>query len=319
MERILERLMTGETISGETMARELGVTRAAVFKHIEQLRALGFGVESAARQGYRLTACPDSLLAPVVRRGLDTRWAGCRIEYLQTVDSTNRYARALAQQGAPHGTLVLADEQTAGRGRRGRGWISPAGEGVFMSLILRPQAHPSQVARLSLLTALAVAEGIAGETGLDARIKWPNDIVVGGSKVCGMLLEMNADEQSVHDVVAGVGINVHQTAFPEEIARTASSLDLLSGRRQSRAALVRAFLGAFERATALSDADMMRAYRGRSATLGQRVQVVSLSGTFTGLAEAITDAGALVVLGDDGERREVLAADVSVRGIMGYV
>lgn len=319
MERILERLMTGETISGETMARELGVTRAAVFKHIEQLRALGFGVESAARQGYRLTACPDSLLAPVVRRGLDTRWAGCRIEYLQTVDSTNRYARALAQQGAPHGTLVLADEQTAGRGRRGRGWISPAGEGVFMSLILRPQAHPSQVARLSLLTALAVAEGIAGETGLDARIKWPNDIVVGGSKVCGMLLEMNADEQSVHDVVAGVGINVHQTAFPEEIARTASSLDLLSGRRQSRAALVRAFLGAFERATALSDADMMRAYRGRSATLGQRVQVVALSGTFTGLAEAITDAGALVVLGDDGERREVLAADVSVRGIMGYV
>ena len=319
MERILERLMTGETISGETMARELGVTRAAVFKHIEQLRALGFGVESAARQGYRLTACPDSLLAPVVRQGLDTRWAGCRIEYLQTVDSTNRYARALAQQGAPHGTLVLADEQTAGRGRRGRGWISPAGEGVFMSLILRPQAHPSQVARLSLLTALAVAEGIAGETGLDARIKWPNDIVVGGSKVCGMLLEMNADEQSVHDVVAGVGINVHQTAFPEEIARTASSLDLLSGRRQSRAALVRAFLGAVERATALSDADMMRAYRGRSATLGQRVQVVSLSGTFTGLAEAITDAGALVVLGDDGERREVLAADVSVRGIMGYV
>ena len=319
MERILERLMTGETISGETMARELGVTRAAVFKHIEQLRALGFGVESAARQGYRLTACPDSLLAPVVRRGLDTRWAGCRIEYLQTVDSTNRYARALAQQGAPHGTLVLADEQTAGRGRRGRGWISPAGEGVFMSLILRPQAHPSQVARLSLLTALAVAEGIAGETGLDARIKWPNDIVVGGSKVCGMLLEMNADEQSVHDVVAGVGINVHQTAFPEEIARTASSLDLLSGRRQSRAALVRAFLGAFERAPALSDADMMRAYRGRSATLGQRVQVVALSGTFTGLAEAITDAGALVVLGDDGERREVLAADVSVRGIMGYV
>lgn len=319
MERILERLMTGETISGETMARELGVTRAAVFKHIEQLRALGFGVESAARQGYRLTACPDSLLAPVVRRGLDTRWAGCRIEYLQTVDSTNRYARALAQQGAPHGTLVLADEQTAGRGRRGRGWISPAGEGVFMSLILRPQAHPSQVARLSLLTALAVAEGIAGETGLDASIKWPNDIVVGGSKVCGMLLEMNADEQSVHDVVAGVGINVHQTAFPEEIARTASSLDLLSGRRQSRAALVRAFLGAFERAMALSDADMMRAYRGRSATLGQRVQVVSLSGTFTGVAEAVTDAGALVVLGDDGERREVLAADVSVRGIMGYV
>ena len=319
MDGILERLLTGEIVSGQALSEAMGVTRAAVWKQMEQLRAQGFVIESVGRQGYRLTACPDTLMAPVIRRGLETAWAGKAIVYLRSVDSTNRYARELAARGATEGTLVVADEQTAGRGRRGRGWISPAGEGVFMSLILRPQAHPSQVARLSLLTALAVAEGIAGETGLDARIKWPNDIVVGGSKVCGMLLEMNADEQSVHDVVAGVGINVHQTAFPEEIARTASSLDLLSGRRQSRAALVRAFLGAFERATALSDADMMRAYRGRSATLGQRVQVVALSGTFTGLAEAITDAGALVVLGDDGERREVLAADVSVRGIMGYV
>ena len=319
MEQVLQRLMDGETVSGETMARELGVTRAAVFKQIEQLRALGFEVASVARQGYRLTACPDSLLAPVVRHGLRTRWAGREIVYLQTVDSTNRYARALAQQGAAHGTLVLADEQTAGRGRRGRGWISPAGEGVFMTLILRPQAHPSQVARLSLLTALAVAEGIAAETGLDARIKWPNDIVVGGRKVCGMLLEMNADEQSVHDVVAGIGINVHQTAFAPEIAQTASSLDLLSGKRQNRAALVRAFLTAFERASDMDADAMMRAYRGRSATLGQRVQVVALGGTYTGTAEAVTDSGALVVLGDDGARREVLAADVSVRGIMGYV
>ena len=318
MEQVLQRLMDGETVSGEAMARELGVTRAAVFKQIEQLRALGFGVESVARQGYRLTACPDSLLAPVVRHGLHTRWAGRGIVYLPTVDSTNRYARALAQQGAAHGTLVLADEQTAGRGRRGRGWISPAGEGVFMTLILRPQAHPSQVALLSLLTALAVAEGIAAETGLDARIKWPNDIVVSGRKVCGMLLEMNADEQSVHDVVAGIGINVHQTAFAPEIAQTASSLDLLSGKRQNRAALVRAFLTAFERVSDMDADDMMRAYRTRSATLGQRVQVIALGGTYTGTAEAVTDSGALVVLGDDGERREVLAADVSVRGIMGY-
>ncbi|MGN0997331.1 MAG: biotin--[acetyl-CoA-carboxylase] ligase [Candidatus Ventricola sp.] len=319
MEQVLQRLMAGETVSGEAMARELGVTRAAVFKQIEQLRALGFEVESVARQGYRLTACPDSLLAPVVRHGLCTRWAGREIVYLPTVDSTNRYARALAQQGAAHGTLVLADEQTAGRGRRGRGWISPAGEGVFMTLILRPQAHPSQVARLSLLTALAVAEGIAAETGLDARIKWPNDIVVGGRKVCGMLLEMNADEQSVHDVVAGIGINVHQTAFAPEIAHTASSLDLLSGKRLSRAALVRAFLTAFERVSDMDEGSMMRAYRERSATLGQRVQVVALGGTYAGTAEAVTDSGALVVLGDDGVRREVLAADVSVRGIMGYV
>ena len=319
MERILERLLSEETVSGQAISAELGVTRAAVWKQIEQLRALGFVIESQGKQGYRLVSCPDSLMAPVIARGLGTQWAGRRIVYLPTVDSTNRYARRLAAEGAPHGTLVVADEQTAGRGRRGRGWISPAGEGVFMSLILRPQSHPSEVARLSMQTALAVAQAITRVTGLDARIKWPNDIVCGGRKVCGMLLEMNADEQTVHDVVAGVGINVHQTAFAPEIAQSASSLDLLCGESVSRAALVRAFLEAFEAADALTArGGLMDAYRARSATLGQRVQVIAPAGSFTGTALAVTDSGSLIVEDEEGQRREVLAADVSVRGLMGY-
>ena len=319
MDRILERLLAGETVSGQAISAELGVTRAAVWKQIEQLRALGFVIESQGKQGYRLLSCPDSLMAPVIARGLQTRWAGRQIVYLPSVDSTNRRARQLAAEGAPHGTLVIADEQTAGRGRRGRGWISPAGEGVFMSLILRPQSHPSEVARLSMQTALAVALSIAQTTGLDARIKWPNDIVCGGRKVCGMLLEMNADEQAVHDVVAGIGINVHQTQFAPEIAQTASSLDLLSGQRVCRAALVRAFLEAFERTEALAaQGALMDAYRARSATLGQRVQVIAPAGSFTGTALEVTDSGSLIVEDEEGQRREVLAADVSVRGLMGY-
>lgn len=319
MERILERLLAGETVSGQAISAELGVTRAAVWKQIEQLRALGFVIESQGKQGYRLLSCPDSLMAPVIAKGLQTRWAGRQIVYLPSVDSTNRRARQLAAEGAPHGTLVIADEQTAGRGRRGRGWISPAGEGVFMSLILRPQSHPSEVARLSMQTALAVALSIAQTTGLDARIKWPNDIVCGGRKVCGMLLEMNADEQAVHDVVAGIGINVHQTQFAPEIAQTASSLDLLSGQRVCRAALVRAFLEAFERTEALAaQGALMDAYRARSATLGQRVQVIAPAGSFTGTALEVTDSGSLIVEDEEGQRREVLAADVSVRGLMGY-
>ena len=319
MERILERLLAGETVSGQAISAELGVTRAAVWKQIEQLRALGFVIESQGKQGYRLLSCPDSLMATVIARGLQTRWAGRQIVYLPSVDSTNRRARQLAAEGAPHGTLVIADEQTAGRGRRGRGWISPAGEGVFMSLILRPQSHPSEVARLSMQTALAVALSIAQTTGLDARIKWPNDIVCGGRKVCGMLLEMNADEQEVHDVVAGIGINVHQTQFAPEIAQTASSLDLLSGQSVCRAALVRAFLEAFERTEALAaQGALMDAYRARSATLGQRVQVIAPAGSFTGTALEVTDSGSLIVEDEEGQRREVLAADVSVRGLMGY-
>lgn len=319
MERILERLLAGETVSGQAISAELGVTRAAVWKQIEQLRALGFVIESQGKQGYRLLSCPDSLMAPVIARGMQTRWAGRQIVYLPSVDSTNRRARQLAAEGAPHGTLVIADEQTAGRGRRGRGWISPAGEGVFMSLILRPQSHPSEVARLSMQTALAVALAIAQTTGLDARIKWPNDIVCGGRKVCGMLLEMNADEQAVHDVVAGIGINVHQTQFAPEIEKTASSLDLLSGQRVCRAALVRAFLEAFERTETLAaQGALMDAYRARSATLGQRVQVIAPAGSFTGTALEVTDSGSLIVEDEEGQRREVLAADVSVRGLMGY-
>lgn len=319
MDGILERLLTGEIVSGQALSEAMGVTRAAVWKQMEQLRAQGFVIESVGRQGYRLTACPDTLMAPVIRRGLETVWAGREIVYLKSVDSTNRYARELASRGAAEGTLVVADEQTAGRGRRGRGWISPAGEGVFMSLILRPQAHPSQVAGLSLQAALATARAIAHVTGLDARIKWPNDIVCGGKKVCGMLLEMNADEQSVHDVVAGIGINVHQRDFPPEIAQTAASLDLLTGTSVNRAALVRAFLQEFETVSSMAQAGtLMDAYRERSATLAQRVQVIAPAEMFTGTALEVTDSGSLIVLDEQGQRREVLAADVSVRGLMGY-
>ena len=244
-----------------------------------------------------------------------------RIIRLECIDSTNRYARALAKEGAPHGTLVIAKEQTAGRGRRGRSWISPAGEGVFMSLIIRPDGPAEQVARLSLQTALATSWAIERVSGLDARIKWPNDIVCQGRKICGMLLEMDMVDGRVSSVVAGVGVNVHQMQFPEEIAHTASSLDLLAGRRIDEDALIDAFLQAFDESQALAAQGtqaLMQAYRGRSAALGQRVQVIALDGTYTGTAVEVTDGGSLIVEDEEGQRREVLAADVSVRGLMGY-
>lgn len=254
-----------------------------------------------------------------IQSGLNTAWAGREIVFLGEVDSTNRHARMLAADGAPHGTLVIADTQSAGRGRRGRGWISPAGEGIFMSLILRPGTQAQKAARLSLLTALAVCEAIRGVTGLDAAIKWPNDIVCGGRKLCGLLLEMDAQGGELRSVVAGVGVNVHQTAFDEEIAHTASSLDLLSGKRQSRSAIVRAFLEHYECAAAMDEAAMMDAYRARSATIGRRVQVIATGETFVGTATGVTDSGTLLVEDDEGTEHEVFAADVSVRGIMGYV
>ena len=242
-----------------------------------------------------------------------------RIVRLKSVDSTNRYARMLAREGAAHGTLVVAEEQTEGRGRRGRGWISPAGEGLFMSLIVRPDDGADIRPLLSLHTAMAVAMAIERVAGLDAKIKWPNDVVCQGRKVCGILLEMDMQDGQISSVVAGVGVNVHQTQFPEEIAHTASSLDLLSGRRISRSALAEAFLTAFGEVQAMDEAAFMQAYRARSATLGQRVQVIALTETYTGTALEVTPEGSLIVEDEEGQRREVLAADVSVRGLMGYV
>ena len=244
-----------------------------------------------------------------------------RIIQLERVDSTNRYARRLAAEGAAHGTLVIAEEQTEGRGRRGRSWISPAGEGIFMSLIIRPDCQTERVPMLSLQTALAVAQAIRRVTGLDAKIKWPNDIVVSGRKVCGMLLEMDADADGVRSVVAGIGVNVHQMQFPEEIIHTASSLDLLSGRRISRMEIVHAFLTAFEEVDIMAkenDGRFMDTYRAYSATIGQMVQVIAINETYTGTALDVTPSGTLIVLDGEGRRREVLAADVSVRGLMGY-
>ena len=243
-----------------------------------------------------------------------------RIIYLESVDSTNRYARELAKIGAAHGTLVVANEQTGGRGRRGRSWISPAGEGIFMSLIVRPEIALERMPMISLQTALAVCRAITETTGVEAKIKWPNDIVVSGRKVCGMLLEMDVEQGKLQSVVAGIGINVHQTAFPQEIAHAASSLDLLCGRRISRRSVMAAFLAAFDSTQQLlaDDGLFMAEYRRHSATIGQKVQVIAANETYTGTALDVTQSGSLMVMDEKGQRREVLAADVSVRGLMGY-
>lgn len=264
----------------------------------------------------------DLLSAAAIETGLDTAWAGHPCMYLDTVDSTNLTARQLAAQGAPHGTLVVAGEQTAGRGRRGRGWEAAKDENIMMTLLVQPKLPGERLPQLSLVCAIAVARGIEHATGLAAQIKWPNDVVVEGKKVCGMLLEMTGKDGAADCVAAGVGINVHQRVFPEAFAQTASSLDVLGGARFDRAEIIRAFLRAFEtRCGQLERGDwavLMEEYRMLSATLGKRVRVIGLDGEFVGRAVALEEKGALVVETADGRQRTVLAGDVSVRGLMGY-
>lgn len=323
MENVLRLLLGQEAVSGEEISRRLGVTRAAVWKKIEQLRAMGVCIESAPRRGYRLVSVGDALLAPVVEQGLTTRWAGRPCVFLEQTDSTNLEAKRLGAKGAAHGTLVLAQEQSAGRGRRGRGWESQSGEGIFMTLLLRPQWPPAKTVQLSFLCAVAVARAVQETTGLNARIKWPNDVVAGGRKICGILLEMTANEQEVETVVVGAGINVHQSSFSPELSKTATSLDLLCGRHIARAQVVRAYLRAFEAGYERLEKEggdaLMEEYRALCVTLGSAVRVISTQETFTGVAQEIDAQGALVVVDEQGVRRTVLAGDVSVRGLMGYI
>jgi BirA family biotin operon repressor/biotin-[acetyl-CoA-carboxylase] ligase len=256
------------------------------------------------------------------RRNLHTRWAGQASEYHPSLDSTNLQAKRLAMAGAPHGQLVLADAQTAGRGRRGRGWDSAAGLGLWMSLVLRPQAQAEQIPSLALAVALAVAGACEAVTGARVEVKWPNDVLMGGKKVCGILLEMAADMDGAQWVVAGVGINVGQREgdFPPELADIATSLALWKQPTPRRADLLLAFLTALEvhyEAWATRGVDGLRAeYVRRSATLGREVRVIDPAGEYMGQALDIDETGALLVRrAVDGEIRRVLAADVSVRGV----
>ena len=230
---------SGGYLSGQELCGRLGVSRTAVWKIINQLK----------EEGYRLLASPDLLGEGEIASRLRTKWAGRNLIFRQTTGSTNTDAKAEAEKGAPEGTLVVSERQETGRGRRGRQWFSPEGSNLYFTLLLRPACAPDQASMLTLVMALAAAEAVR-EQGLDAGIKWPNDIVVSGKKVCGILTEMSAEPDFIHYVVIGTGFNVNQSFFPEEIAETATSLRLEKGERIVRAQLLADVMKRFEAAYA---------------------------------------------------------------------
>lgn len=322
---LLSLLRQQEYVSGEWISRQTGVTRAGVWKAIENLRAQGYAIESTHRRGYRLVPPEDALWPSCIRRSLTARWIAPRIEYLDTTSSTNRVARSLGEeeaQSAPHGTLVVAEEQASGRGRMTRSWSAGRGEAILMSLLLRPgNTRPEKAAALVQVTALAVCEACR-LFGAPAMIKWPNDIVADGYKLCGMLLEMSADMDQVYYAVAGIGLNVSGSPRCGEIPHAGALYEVTSS-RPSRAEVTAAILEQFERyydIWAQGGEKAVRPYYEKVCiTLGRRVRVLSLSETFEGTARALTPDGSLLVVTDEGDERIVRAGDVSVRGVMGYV
>lgn len=314
---------TGGYVSGQELCNKFGVSRTAIWKVINQLKEAGYEIEAAQNKGYHLIAAPDVMTEAELESLKNTQWAGCEIYCFDSIDSTNTKAKELAEAGHPSGTLVVADQQTLGRGRRGRSWESPAGTGIFMTLMLKPDINPNNASMLTLVAAMATARAITEVTGEAAQIKWPNDIVMNGKKVVGILTEMSAQFDYINHIVVGIGINVHNEEFPEEIAKTASSLLLECGHRIHRASLIEAFLEEFERlyAVYLETEDMsglQKEYDSLLVNRGRQVRVLDPKEPFEGKAMGITKKGELIV--DTWESRKLVSSgEVSVRGIYGYV
>lgn len=301
-ERVLAALAgAGEAcVSGEAISAALGLSRAAVWKHVEALRGHGYRIDSVPARGYRLREIPDRLTALELRPFLSTRALGRVLDCHAELPSTSDRAKALADAGAPHGAVVIAERQTAGRGRRGRTWASPPGRNVHLSAVLRPALPLHRAPELTLVASVALCEAVRG-AGVAAGIKWPNDLLAGGRKLCGILTEMAAEPERVEWVVLGVGVNVNAAAedLPPELREAATSLAIERGAPVPRAAFVAGALGLLEtwldRHQAGGFDGIRDAWRRLSDTLGREVRVEVDGRVVEGVAEDIDEQGGLLV------------------------
>ena len=313
-----------EYVSGQEICNKFGVSRTAVWKAIKQLKEAGYEIEAQPNKGYHIKSIPDLVNEIELKSIWNTIWIGQEILYFESIDSTNTKAKELADAGYPSGTLVVADQQVAGRGRRGRNWESPAGTGIFMTLMLKPEINPNNASMLTLVAALAVARAIRDVSGQKAMIKWPNDIVMNGKKICGILTEMSAQFDYINHIVIGIGINVNNEIFPEEIKLTASSMSLeCQGRHFHRAMIIEKTMEYFEHYYEIylrteDLAELVKEYNSMLVNMHAVVKVLDPKDSFEGKAMGITKKGELIV--DTWEARKLVSSgEVSVRGIYGYV
>jgi len=304
-------------LSGAEIARRLGCTRAAVWKHVDALRQQGYAIAARPAAGYELMETPDRLSAAELAPHLRGSWR--RIEWHQELDSTQRLARDLARAGTVEGTVVIAEAQTAGRGRLGRQWHSPPGVNFYGSIVLRPDLPLTSVPQLALVIGLGAAEAIEAETGMRPGLKWPNDVQLGGKKVVGILTEMEAEVERVLHVIAGIGVNVNAPAdaFPPELRDTATSLALACGRHVDRTAFVGRLLAAIEarydRFLAMGFAAMRPDWDSYCALTGREVRVTAPGGAVAGRVQGLGDDGALIIEERGGTLRRIVAGEVTLR------
>ncbi|WP_418791366.1 biotin--[acetyl-CoA-carboxylase] ligase [Phosphitispora sp. TUW77] len=308
-----------EYVSGEEISQVLGVSRTAVWKHIQKLREDGYRIESHSRIGYRLLQIPDRLFAHELAGLLTGKLIGSNIVYHETVGSTNDLAKKLARKGAENGTVVIAEEQTGGKGRMGRTWYSPEGEGLWFSIILRPPISPIEAPKITLVAAVAVTRAIRELTDIEAGIKWPNDILVSGRKLAGILTEMSAEIDRVNYLVVGIGVNVNLdcTKLNDGLAETATSIKQLSSGSVSRIRLLSGILDHFdvlyEEFIKGHFSQILSKWKEMSVTINRWVKITSLEGADEGIAFDIDAEGALLLMKKDGSMKRVLSGDVTLR------
>lgn len=313
-------------ISGQQLCEQFGVSRTAIWKVINQLKEEGYQVEAVRNKGYRIVDTPDILTKEEIKSQIadTTKWAGQKLYIYEETDSTNVRAKQFGEQGEPHGTLVIADTQNAGRGRRGRSWNSPKGCSISMSLLLRPDFAPDKASMLTLVMAYSVARVLRNVLRLDVQIKWPNDIVMNGRKLIGILTEMSTEIDYINYVVIGTGINVNMETFPEEIADKATSLRRECGHRIQRSWLIAEIIKQFEQdyEKFLETEDLswiLETYNRYLVNCGQEVVVHGAETPYRAQALGINAAGELLVRLEDGTVKAIYAGEVSVRGVYGYV
>ncbi|KAE9636214.1 MAG: BirA family transcriptional regulator [Epulopiscium sp.] len=311
-------------VSGEEISKVLGVSRTAIWKVISHLKEEGYVIESVTKKGYLLQETPDLLTEDEILYHLKTKWLGRKIVHYHQIDSTNKEAKKLAASGEKEGTIVISEEQLAGRGRLGRTWISPAGTGIWMSVILRPSIAPTDASKITLLAGLAVCEGIKEATGLPVQIKWPNDLVLHNKKICGILTEMSAEMEKINYIILGIGINVNTDSFPEDLKNTATSLKIEGEKEYDRKEIVKAILMYLEQYYELymknqDMEDLLEKYKNHCLTLGKEVKIIHRNEEFIGKAVDLSKEGELMVEKQDGQVITVFSGEVSVRGLYGYI
>lgn len=320
--RILKE--SDDFISGEKISNKFNMSRSAIWKYIKTLRDEGYKIESISRKGHRLISSPDILTLPEIEDYLRTDFIGRNIYYYDSIDSTNTKAKEISFQ-EKEGTIVIAEEQVKGKGRMGRTWISPKNKGLWMSIILKPQVDPMKVGKITLLGAAAVHKALA-RMDIKTTIKWPNDILLGGKKICGILTEMNCELNMINYVIMGIGINVNldEDEIPEELRDKATSIKISENKEINRKELLGNILNEFEELYIdFHDNDNIKkaisTCRDNSALIGNEIRVIKGDNIRPGKAMDINEDGELVVEFENGVVENINSGEVSIRGLNGYI